>query len=1664
MKKKIIYLGSFIILILGIGIFVDQAFFKPTVINSFIASKIYSSPANNAFTDDNFYKCVVDAYNSENKTSLPYTTNLSDEQLETISFLECSGYKKKTSERIYNLNGIEKLDNVKSLIILYQNITNLNLSKNLKLERIRVANNDELSNIDISQNILLTKVMLYGNNITSLDLSKNTSLEYIDVSDNKLSTLNLENNVNLKTLYLFKNNLDTINLSNNVLLDTLGLSCNKLKSIDISNNILLTSLTVSDNTLSDLNISNNINLETLYVGGSLEFHYNHNYTELASFDENDIGTRTTVKGNYLNTLNLTTNTKLQSLDASGNMLTTLDLSDNIDLVFLYANNNRITNLDLSNQIKLTTLRISNNKLMQLNLTTNKNLTDLHLNDNFISTIDLSNTKIKYDFYARNNNLKEIILCDSYDTENLISRKPLSNQGDFTSYINFGNEKVVSPTTDYLYYLSKNLIIKDNDIVSSIIDNLNLNNLTAKIFRNDDELGLSDVVNDGDILKIYDKNIAIQTLTINIFNNSKINNFPLYKSIIESYNKLNNTTYNYTYDLSDEQLNLIKTLNIDDFVNTLDGIEYLKNLENLSVKASNIVTMNFSDNPKLKKLFLNSNSELQTLDVSNNLLLESLYIFESDITSLNLINQKYLKDIYIHDSNVNELILSANDNLEKLLCYNTKLNNIDVSSFKNLKYLDLNNNNIKSIDLTGNKKLTYLDLSGNELLNLNLIENVELKKVFISSNYIEKIDVSKLNKLQELTISNNPIKKLDISSNVNLVNLKIDNTFIENLNTEKNNKLEKLYIYGSKIKNIDLSNNLNLLIFDAGYSIGHGNGGFGLPDDAKYHVLENVNLENNEKLEEISLDHAEFVKSLVLYKRENYNLEKLYSLKLSNIFNNGIDDIKTSDNKIMVTDKIIRGITPGETNLYIDYTYNLTDDKSNAKNYSVTFNVNIIEVISDLYKIGQNYIYVGLEDDEQSIIDNINILGYTDGITKSIEGTKLILRYNNQIVKSFDIVNITSDKYDLSKEYIFDNDFDINNIKVINGTSEVNNNELLIKYEDVILSKYKLVSYNSTKYDLSKEYIFDNDFDIGNIKVINCTSEINNNELLIKYGDIVLSKYKLVSFNSTKYDLSKEYIFDNNFDINNIKVVNGTSEVNNNELLIKYEDVILNKYNLVSYNSTKYDLSKDSIKVLDNNIEEFISNIKCINCNVEIFDGNKYKVNGDFGDNDKLRILYNDEVLKEYSLTYGVNGISLVNKKVKLNLDTKNSIKLEYTISPKNADNKEVIWKSSNTDIVSVDNNGVITAKEYGDAVITVTTVDGNYSDTCDVNVSEFITYTITYKDGDKIYTEDYEAGDSVAWKSDITKKGYTLVGWKYNDKEYNLSDKFTMINEDITVTSIWNVNKYIITYEVNGGSINNKTKEVIYDSKYGTLDVPGKKGYTFKGWYKENGFISMVDENTIVSEDKDYTLYAKWEINSYKLTIDTGINTNEYTLKYNEEKEIVIPERKGYSFVKWNITGTDSSINNNIFKMGIEDSTLVAEWKLVIPEIKNYKVKDKYITDVKLNTSINDFDLGLDNIYNVKIIDKLLDNGLIGTGNKVNIYLDNDLVVSYIAVVKGDTTGDGKVSVGDVAKLYQYLKKKITMEEHFATAGNVVDVDDEIKVGDVAKLYQYVKGKISSLE
>lgn len=81
----------------------------------------------------------------------------------------------------------------------------------------------------------------------------------------------------------------------------------------------------------------------------------------------------------------------------------------------------------------------------------------------------------------------------------------------------------------------------------------------------------------------------------------------------------------------------------------------------------------------------------------------------------------------------------------------------------------------------------------------------------------------------------------------------------------------------------------------------------------------------------------------------------------------------------------------------------------------------------------------------------------------------------------------------------------------------------------------------------------------------------------------------------------------------------------------------------------------------------------------------------------------------------VRGVSL--NKTETVLPINSTETLLVIIEPANASNKNVIWESSNPSVVSV-NNGIITGKSHGTATITVTTEDGSYQDSCEVNVVE----------------------------------------------------------------------------------------------------------------------------------------------------------------------------------------------------------------------------------------------------------------------------------------------------------------------------------------------------------
>jgi uncharacterized protein YjdB len=57
------------------------------------------------------------------------------------------------------------------------------------------------------------------------------------------------------------------------------------------------------------------------------------------------------------------------------------------------------------------------------------------------------------------------------------------------------------------------------------------------------------------------------------------------------------------------------------------------------------------------------------------------------------------------------------------------------------------------------------------------------------------------------------------------------------------------------------------------------------------------------------------------------------------------------------------------------------------------------------------------------------------------------------------------------------------------------------------------------------------------------------------------------------------------------------------------------------------------------------------------------------------------------------------------------------ISPGNATEKGVVWTSSNPEVATVDQYGRVTAIAPGTALITATTVDGAWSDSCLVTVT-----------------------------------------------------------------------------------------------------------------------------------------------------------------------------------------------------------------------------------------------------------------------------------------------------------------------------------------------------------
>ncbi|MBR2894205.1 MAG: S-layer homology domain-containing protein [Oscillospiraceae bacterium] len=82
----------------------------------------------------------------------------------------------------------------------------------------------------------------------------------------------------------------------------------------------------------------------------------------------------------------------------------------------------------------------------------------------------------------------------------------------------------------------------------------------------------------------------------------------------------------------------------------------------------------------------------------------------------------------------------------------------------------------------------------------------------------------------------------------------------------------------------------------------------------------------------------------------------------------------------------------------------------------------------------------------------------------------------------------------------------------------------------------------------------------------------------------------------------------------------------------------------------------------------------------------------------------------------VQGVALNQNTITLTT-TDTTEALIATVTPRNATNHTVNWTSSDPNVAMVSDTGVITAMSNGTATITVTTVDGNFSTSCEVTVN-----------------------------------------------------------------------------------------------------------------------------------------------------------------------------------------------------------------------------------------------------------------------------------------------------------------------------------------------------------
>ena len=191
-----------------------------------------------------------------------------------------------------------------------------------------------------------------------------------------------------------------------------------------------------------------------------------------------------------------------------------------------------------------------------------------------------------------------------------------------------------------------------------------------------------------------------------------------------------------------------------------------------------------------------------------------------------------------------------------------------------------------------------------------------------------------------------------------------------------------------------------------------------------------------------------------------------------------------------------------------YNIKVTSETGNVNTYIITIYRDFeLDIENYLYNKDNNYLYTGNETDNETILNNIIV---PNELSKSISDNKLVIKYDNEVLKEIDIVNISSEKYDLDNEYIYlgrNKELDDSKIDVLNCKTSIEDNKLVIKYNEIIIDEYVLlsISFNDLNVDGSVIMLDDTmayDNFINNIEVSDgIIYKIYNGNDIVTSGDV-----------------------------------------------------------------------------------------------------------------------------------------------------------------------------------------------------------------------------------------------------------------------------------------------------------------------------------------------------------------------------------------------------------------------------------------------------------------------------------------------------------------------------------------------------------------------------------